>query len=106
MPKLKDLVYELKGVDWHALGIELDVPPHTLRSIERDNVTQDRRLSEVIQFWMNNGKPSWQEIIKALKRIGGHGNIVTTIETEYIRLPRSQRGTSNKKYQAVMDVVI
>ena len=33
-PKLKDLVYELKGVDFHALGVQLEVPGHALTDID------------------------------------------------------------------------
>ena len=44
VPKLKDLVYELRGVDWNELGIQLDVPAHTLNSISRDNPTVARKL--------------------------------------------------------------
>ena len=84
MPKLKDLVYELRGVDWNELGIQLDVPKHVLNSISRDNPTEARKLSEVLQYWLNNGEVSWKVIIKALKRIDGHKNIIEVIETEYI----------------------
>ena len=31
-PKLKDLVCELKEVDWNQLGIQLNVPRHILSS--------------------------------------------------------------------------
>ena len=67
MPELRDLVHELKGVNWHALGIKLDVPTHTLKSIEGDNPTQDRRLSEVLQYWiLNDREASWAGIVRAL----------------------------------------
>ena len=89
-PKLKDLVYELKAVDWHDLGIQLDVPPHILKNIGKENPTEARKLSEVLQYWLNNGEAHWKEIVKALKRIGNHGNIIRTIESEYLELPPSR----------------
>ena len=84
VPKIKDLVYELKGVDWHELGIQLEVPAHTLTKIGREHHTEARKLSEVLQYWLNNGETSWNRIVEALKRIEGHGNIIKTIESEYI----------------------
>lgn len=89
-PKLKDLVYELKAVDWHDLGIQLDVPPHILKNIGKENPTEARKLSEVLQYWLNNGEAHWKQIVKALKRIGNHGNIIRTIESEYLELPPSR----------------
>ena len=84
MPKLKDLVYELKGVDWHELGVQLDVPTHTLKNIGKENPSEARKLSEVLQYWLNNGEASWRGMVEALKRIDGHGNIIKTIESKYI----------------------
>ena len=92
MPKLKDLLYELRGVDWNELGIQLDVPRHVLNSIIRDNPTEARKLSEVLQYWLNNGEASWKVIIKALKRIGGHKIIIEVIESEYCGITQSYSG--------------
>ena len=83
VPKLNDLVYELKGVDWNELGIQLGVPKHTLRNIDRDNPTEARKLSEVVQYWLSNSEPSWEMIITALERIGGHGDIIKSINSNY-----------------------
>ena len=86
-PKLKDLVYELKEVDWNQLGIQLNVPRHILRNIDRENPgNESRKLSEVLQYWIDNAEPaaSWEKIVEALRRIGGHKNIITTIQSKYI----------------------
>ena len=77
-------MYELKEVDWHDLGIQLDVPAYTLRSIGRGNPTELSKLSDVLEYWLWKGEPSWKEIVEALKRIGNHGNIIKIIELEYI----------------------
>ena len=45
-------MYELKEVDWHDLGIQLDVPAHTLRFIGKENLTETRKLSAVLQYCM------------------------------------------------------
>ena len=83
VPKLKDLVYELKEVDWHDLGVQLEVPTHILNNIDKENQTETRKMSEVLQYWLNNNDANWKEIIKALRRIGKHDNVIKTIESEY-----------------------
>ena len=92
-PKLKDLVYELKEVDWNQLGIQLNVPRHILKNIDRENPgNESRKLSEVLQYWIDNEpEPSWEKIIQALQRIGRHKNIITSIQSKYcIISPQSQ----------------
>ena len=65
-------MYELKQVDWYKLGVELDVPTHTLKHIGKQCPTEARKLSDVLRYWLNNGEASWEDIIKALEKIGGH----------------------------------
>ena len=83
VPKLKDLVYELKEVDWHELGVQLEVPTHILNNFGKENQTEARKLSEVLQYWLNNNDANWKEIIEALRRIDKHENIIKKIESEY-----------------------
>ena len=72
-------------MDWHDLGVQLHVPLSTLKRIERENPTESRRLTEVIQYWLNNEvATSWEKVIEALERMTGHKNIVTAIRTKYI----------------------
>ena len=94
VPKLRDLVYELRGVDWNELGVQLDVPNYILRNIGIDNITEYRKLSEVLNYWLNNKDVNWKVIVEALSRIGKHGLIITTIESKYIPSTR----TCIKKY--------
>ena len=92
MPLLKDLVFELKGVDWYDLGIQLNVPASDLKSIGRENPTEAMRLAEVLSYWLNNEAASWENIVEALERIGGHGNIITTVQSKYLKLPMNPGG--------------
>ena len=73
----------LKEVDWNELGVQLDVPKHILNNIGKENPTEARKLSEVLNYWLNNGDANWKEIIEALRRIGKHENIIKNIESEY-----------------------
>ena len=83
---LKDLVYELKEVDWYQLGVQLDVPVHILNNIDRENFSEPRKLSKVLQYWIDNAKPvaSWNTIVRALQRIGGHKSIIAIIQSKYM----------------------
>ena len=89
-PELRDLTFELKGVDWYELGVQLKVPTSDLKKIERQNPTEARRLTEVLQYWLDNETASWEMIVEALERIGGHGKIITTIRSKYMTTPRPQ----------------
>jgi hypothetical protein len=75
------LVCRLQEVDWNQLGIQLDVPRHILKNFDRDYPhDSSRKLSEVLQYWINNEpEPSWEKILQALQRIGGHRNIITNV---------------------------
>lgn len=86
-PHLKDLVMELKHVHWHALGIQLDVPCDKLDKIDDDYRSSERKLSEVLSYWLlNDEDPSWHKICDALKRIGGFYRIVRQLTIKYCSL--------------------
>ena len=75
---------ELKTVDWYDLGIQLNAPADQLETIERENPTESRRMAKVLQYWLDNETASWEKVIDALERIGGHGNTVTTLRSKYV----------------------
>ena len=83
-PELRDLVIELKTVDWYELGIQLNVPADQLGTIERENPTESRKMAKVLQYWLNNETATWAKVINALERIGGYGNIVATLRSNYV----------------------
>ena len=74
-------------MDWNELGIQLNVPKHILRNIDRENSgNESRKLSEVLQYWIDNAEPAaaWEKILEALQRIGGHKNIIAAIQSKYM----------------------
>ena len=90
-------MYELKEVDWHQLGIQLEVPIHVLTEIDRENPGDERRkLTKVLDYWIKNAKPaaSWKMIVKALQRITGHGNVITNIQSYINNPPTISKSTS------------
>ena len=75
------------------MGIQLDVPRHILRNIDRENPgNESRKLSEVLEYWIDNAESaaSWKTILVALQRIGGHKNIITSIQSKYTITPQFQ----------------
>jgi hypothetical protein len=46
----------------------------------------------MLQYWIDNTEPaaSWEKIILALQRIGGHKSIITSIQLKYIVSSRPQ----------------
>lgn len=51
---LKVVVNKLAKVKskWHSIGLQLGVPHHELKAIENNYSTVERRLSEIVEFWL------------------------------------------------------
>ena len=81
---LSDVVAVLGGVDWYELGIHLFVPEAKLNAIKKDHNSSQRQLIAVLSYYQDNGELSWEKIIEALKKIGGHTNLIKSIKSEYI----------------------
>ena len=94
---MKDLVYELRSVYWHDIGLQLSVPTHILKQIEREKREESRRLADVLDYWLSNEEsPSWEKIIVALKRVGGHADVIASIRKNY-NIPASPSDSSDKE---------
>ena len=70
---------------WRALGIALKVPESELRKIEMNYVMEvDRRLTEVIKYWIKNGEVNWKVLWEALcHRTVAHENLGKEIRDWY-----------------------
>ena len=56
---------------WSELGIMLGVPLYIVEAIEKDCLRDSNTaLTKLIQFWLNNGKASWEDLARALGDIG------------------------------------
>ena len=84
-PELRDLAYELTTVDWYQLGVQLNVPEHILTQIDLENPgNESRKLTKLLQYWKRNNEASWEKIVEALQRIGGHKNVIAEIRAKYM----------------------
>ena len=98
-PRIDDLVVELKAVNWHQLGLQLQVPPDKLDKIDEDYRSSDRKLSEVLQYWLlNDLHPSWDKICDALRRIGGFGRVVRELRMKYCSLKTCRQQHAHGKH--------
>ena len=89
---LSELVVLLKDVDWYMLGIHLHVPQDRLNGIQEENTDIVRRLTQVLQCWLNNKGMSWEKIVEALKKVTGHEKLINTIESKYIKPGKQDSG--------------
>ena len=68
---LKSLHCELHPVSdkWFPLGVQLQVPIETLRSIRRENLPMTERLLEMLTVWLKctNPPPTWNILTEALE---------------------------------------
>ena len=62
-------------VDWHTLGIKLDLPDQTLKKIKIDYSASgtDRQRQEMISMWLKyDPEHSWSKLASALEEMGNN----------------------------------
>ena len=73
---VKDIQNELKEMtaEWYQLGVQLEIPPATLNTLECDHPHDARRcMTEVITRWLQNAPEcSWAKLAKAVGAMGGY----------------------------------
>ena len=73
---VKDIQNELKEMtaEWYQLGVQLEIPPTTLNTLERDHPHDAQRcMTEVINRWLQNAPEcSWAKLAKAVGAMGGY----------------------------------
>ena len=76
---LRDILAVLKELsEPYQLGIQLNIPSSTLKTIEKNHPGNiDRLKIEVIEYWLcNSPNTSWTTLANAVERLGGHANLV------------------------------
>ena len=82
LPKRSDVTYALSPLadKYFALGTYLELEEKQLKAIESDHRgDQSRCLIETISLWQRNnttGECSWSTLADAVKKVGGHDNLV------------------------------
>ena len=95
-PKLKDLVIALRGVmEYHDLGLQLDLPESTLQLIDKHPVEDRLRmmLSEWLQF---DPEASWEKLATALDKIGKNAIAANVRRREFMRIAQPPEQESKR----------
>ena len=87
-PKPKDLANELHDVKtkWRAIGVQLELPQATLKSIGYANPSDaNQAFIELMNEWLaHESDPSWEAIIDALRsRSVGENALASRLEDKY-----------------------
>ena len=87
MPKRSEVIYALTPLadKYFELGTQLELDYKRLKDIEIDNNLKgnQRRLIETINLWELNtsgDECSWSTLAEAVKRVGGHDNLVSELK--------------------------
>ena len=64
----------MTAAQWYQLGVQLEIPPATLSTIERDHPHDAQRcMTEVIIRWLQNAPEfPWAKLAAALEEMGGY----------------------------------
>ena len=95
-PELKDLVIALRDlVEYHALGLQLDLPESTLKLIDKHHDSKDHlrmMLSEWLQF---DPEASWEKLATALSKIGKNA-IAANVRREFMSIAQPTEQESKR----------
>ena len=78
LTEIQNELSEVTAAKWHHLGIQLEIPPATLSTIESDHPRDAQRcMTEVITRWLRNApEHSWEKLTEALEAMGGYKVLV------------------------------
>lgn len=82
---LASILLDLKEVsEPYQLGVQLEIDPSVLDSIERNHPRDtDRQKTEVIKFWLHNSPTtSCKTLAKAVEGLGGYKNLVKRLRAK------------------------
>jgi hypothetical protein len=83
---LRVLIKELRRCDyeWRMLAVNLNVPHNKVESIGRNQHSDDERLVEALQYWLDNGEElNWEAIVTALREID-QSRLAEMLKNQYI----------------------
>ena len=105
-PELKNLVIALRGVvEYHDLGLQLDLPESTLKLIDKHHDSKDHlrmMLSEWLQF---DPEASWEKLATALSRMGKNA-IAASVRREFVIVSSVQSQEQEAKRRKCTSYVI
>ena len=81
---------------WLSLGIQLDMEPHILRSIQsRNSLSQDECRQEMFEVWLHSDlDASWEKLLVALGTLKYH-RLAQSVKIRYADIYMKQCGMSS-----------
>ena len=86
--KVKTLYNEVSDIapDYFTFGLNLGLPYHKLKEIERNHSEVARKLQEVIAVWLeSNAEPKWQTVVASLREMERDA-LAQKISNKYCRI--------------------
>ena len=101
-PELKDLVIALRGVvEYHDLGLQLDLPESELALIDKHPV--EDRLRMMLWKWLQfDPEASWEKLATALDKIGKNA-IAANVRREYVNSVQSPEQEAKRRKCTCID---
>ena len=72
--EIQNELREMTAAKWYQLGVQLEIPPTTLNTIESDH-SHDAQccMTEVINMWLQNAPEcSWEKLAEAVEAMGDY----------------------------------
>ena len=78
LKEIQNELNEIAAAEWYQLGIQLEIPVATLRTIEHDHPRDAQRcMTEILNWWLQNTPEcSWEKLTEAVEAMGRYRTLV------------------------------
>ena len=73
---------------WYQLGIAVGISEEMLNKCS--NRTPEEAVVEVLDYWIRNQKPSWEDVAEALNEVGLANSVTVCQGEKVVRLEHTQ----------------
>ena len=88
--EIQNELNEMAAAKWYQLGMQLEIPPATLSTIEHDHPHDAQRcMTEVVNRWLRNAPEcSWAKLAQAVEAMDGYAVLAEKLKQkgQYLRL--------------------
>ena len=76
--EIQNELSEVAAAKWYQLGVQLEILPATLSTIESDYPRDaERCMTEILNWWLHNAPEcSWEKLTEAVEAMGGYRTVV------------------------------
>ena len=88
--EIQNELNEMAAAKWYQLGMQLEIPPVTLSTIESDHPRDAQRcMTEVVNRWLRNAPEcSWAKLAQAVEAMDGYAVLAEKLKQkgQYLHL--------------------